>query len=193
MTERLSYLQVDRWYAAGDPRAERLRADPVWAAHLGSLTPEEGVPDWALQLERRRPARWVLLPLGLAAATLLALLAARDPYVGLKGEPALLVHRQVPGGSEVWDGQGALRAGDAIQLEVRGVSAPWYAVVHLDPDEPPTVLASGTTPGLLPRAWVFDDAARGSRVVLLAAEGDPAGLDPGALLGLPVLAEVELR
>lgn len=167
-----SYLQVDRWFLDGDPGLAELA--PSWDGHLRDLAAPDEVPGWALALERPAPARrwWVVsLPIAVAAAALLWV--ARPPYDAAKGGPDLEI--LLPEGP--WDGR-ALRAGDAIRLEVHGFASPYVAVVWTEPGAAPSLVtvAARPTDGVLPGAWELDADADGARIVALGLAAAPAGL-----------------
>lgn len=164
MADRPSFLQVDRWHAADDPRLAELSGDPEWRAHLASLAPGPE-PAWLATVPPRPRARsWV--PVALLAAAALWLVAP-DPYVGFKGSAALIVHLKVPGGSAVWDGVRPLTSGDQIQVEVRGVDS--FTLLYED-DGARAVLATGVRPGVVEPAWVLDGPAAGDRLLLLGPD-----------------------
>jgi hypothetical protein len=164
MADRPSFLQVDRWHVADDPRLAELSGDPEWRAHLASLRPEPEPAGLATVPPRPRARPWA--PAALLAAAALWLVAP-DPYVGFKGDAALIVHVKVPGGSAVWDGARPLTAGDQIQVEVRGVES--FTLLYED-DGVRTVLATGARPGVVEPAWVLDGPAAGDRLLLLGPE-----------------------
>ncbi|MEQ1503307.1 MAG: hypothetical protein ABMB14_13805 [Myxococcota bacterium] len=197
MRDRPSYLDVDTRIAAGDRQGlAPLRGDPEWDAHLAATAPLDEVPAWVLELDRPRPRRraWWWWPV-LAAAVIVALLVVpRAPYVGVKGGPTALLYVQhgAERPSTVWDGA-PLAAGDRFRVELADLEAPYFAIVYVVADEPPTVLATGTGDGLVDGAWALDAPAAGARLVVVGADRALTGLPADEVLARPAAVELRLR
>lgn len=169
MSDRPSFMQVDRWHVAGDPRVRLLHDDPEWGAHLATLEPLP-LPPWLASLPARRPSPQVWPLILVAATALVAAWAFQAPYVAWKGGPELIVYVRTANGAAVWDGHTPLGEGDQIQLEVRGTSG--FTLVYED-DGVQEVLAEAPRPGLIERAWALDGPAAGDRLLVVGSDGEP--------------------
>jgi len=152
-----------------------------------------------LGLQRRAPrSALVALPLLAVAAAALFVTAPRAPYpdaprvddayFGVKGEPALVIHRQLGVDSErLADAQSAA-AGDVLQLSYQAMGWPYGVLLSIDGGETVTLHfpLNGQSSALslegrmnLEQGYRLDDAPSFERFFFVTA---PEPLDVGAVL-----------
>lgn len=145
------------------------------AARRAPVEPPAWLDRVEVRPERLRRRRWWLLPLPLVAATAAAVLAivaapVRERGVREKGAPRVTVF--VKRGADVapWDGRARVRAGDRLQLSIRGAGFAQASVASVagSPAGVPAVLWAGPVEPdgetVLPLSFRVD--AQGDREVL---------------------------
>lgn len=157
-----SFLALDRLALGGGVPEDRQHADGCaqCGAYLARLEAPAPVPDAVRALARPRWARWAVGGLATAVATSLAVAAvvAQQPAeeVRRKGSPVASVFIRRGEAVMRWDGVAAVRAGDALRLEVQPEGFARLMVL-----EGATPLFDGAVEAprhALPLSWRVDDA-----------------------------------
>ena len=195
-----SFMRLER-HGLGivrDPEIERhLATCDRCRSHLEAIATASAIPAWAKDLsppppirrQRRGPTRWSL-GVALAAASLLFGwgvngLRPADPYSSARGMPTIAIHIHRDGRTSVWDGQGRVRPGDRIRLEV--VPEEFSHVGVFTPNEAgdsPSLLYSGrvdhAAANLLPKSWMITPPGQ-REVLFVVLAHRPVTTEDGAL------------
>jgi len=188
MTAHPSMLELDA-FALGAGRAEvatHVEGCTRCAAHVARVQQQLPVPAWVREVEasrgRARHPAWIFRSSVLVAVALFALgtffvrmkhRGPDEPDRGVKGMPSVAVYIKHEGVVSLWDGEGPVHAGDAVQLKVASGGYPRVTVAAVQGGTL-TELYAGSAAGeaLLPRSWMVDEEV-GPEVLLVAFSRSP--------------------
>ena len=183
MTRHFSTFELDVHFAAGTPEgelAEHVATCTRCAAYLDELRALDAQPHVRIAVPPATPggkrARGRFLGsaagvLAIAAAVALYVRgrqAAEEPYVGVKGAPAVQVLVRGNDGTRIWDGHSPVHPGNAIALHVACEQLTQFTVVDDSPEH--GRFSEGVcpkTPMTLPFTLVVDDQPGHERFIVV--------------------------
>lgn len=192
-----SYFALDR-FALGEPdetTRSHVAACPRCAEYVESVQPTEAPMPLALHRKRRSPraaiALGLLVPLVAAAAALfyvrssppeeVAAIPRHDPYVGVRGTPAIGVYVRRGNAISLWDGNATFSPGDTIRVKVIPEGFEHVRVFAVENGRA-NELYSGRLvlddagESLLPPAWQLDAEPGSETIVVVLGRGPAAEL-----------------
>jgi hypothetical protein len=168
MTEHPSYLQLDQlWLGARDAAvAGHAQQCAQCRAHLGRLEQPVAIPRWVRELPGQRTAwrrPFFMLAGAIACAAAIAIAVwprTVEEELTPKGSPSFAIYFKRDGDVKLWDGAMPLRAGDSLQLKLRGEGFTRVSIASMEKDGPREIYQGEVSeePTLLPQAFGLDAA-----------------------------------